>query len=166
MLAAAWRRTDAARKFVTADHASAYHADAAAAVGDVELGKASTANAGIGSALSISPSSPCALDAAAATMLDIDAQQEGQMSVRRVSRSCIRASATVQLQQALTNMLQVGGGAHNWVLTWPSGMEEFNVDQLLLMQKHAALHRSRNARPITPKPISHAATLQSESESS
>ena len=167
VLAAAWKRTDAARKLATAKHASAHAADAAAAMGDVELDQASTASVSAGCTPSPSLSSPCVLGTAtAATMHDIDVHQEVQTSMRRTSRSRIRASADVQLRLALTNMLQVGGGgsnARNWVLTWPSGMVEFDVDQLLLMQNHAALHRSRNARP---KSMVHGMPLQSASESS
>ena len=167
MLAAAWKRTDAARKLATAKNASAHAADVAAAMGDVELDQASTASVSARRTPSPSLSSPCVLDTAtAATMHDIDVHQEVQTSMRRTPRSRIRASADVQLRLALTNMLQVGGGgsnARNWVLTWPSGMVEFDVDQLLLMQNHAALHRSRNARP---KSMVHEMPLQSASESS
>ncbi len=162
-LATAWRRSDPARKLAHANHAMADSTNAAAAAGDVGLDKASTADARAGCTPSTCLSSSCVFDAAAATVLDIDAHHEVPPSVRRVTRSCIRASADVQLRQALTNMLQVGGSAQKWVLTWPSGMVEFDIDQLLLMQRHSALHRSRNARP---KPIARVATLQSESESS
>ncbi len=82
-------------------------------------------------------------------MLDTDAHQEVQASVRQPFRSCSSATADAQLRRALdlTHMLQVRGSAQNWVLIWPSDMAELDVDQLLLMQRHTALHRSRNARP-------------------
>ncbi len=167
VLAAAWRRTEVARKFATANHGSAYCVDA---TDDVEQDEASPANARVECKPSTSLSPLCVFDAsaaaAAAPMLDINAHQEDRASVRRSPPSRIQASANVQLRQALTNMIQVGDGGsrgQNWVLTWPSGMVEFDVDQLVLLRRDAALHRSRNARP---KPIVHVAPRQSKSESS
>ncbi len=166
-LAAAWRRTDAARKIAAANHTTAYPPNVAAAAGGVGLGQASTASTSVGCLPpSTSASSPYMSDAAVASMFGIDTQQEVRASVRRSLPSCIRASAGVQLRQALTNMIQAGDGGsrgQNWVLTWPSGMVEFDMSQLVLLRRDAALHRSRNTRP---KSIVHVAPLQSESESS
>jgi hypothetical protein len=40
-------------------------------------------------------------------------------------------------------------GRH-WVLTWPKDMVALNVQQLVLLKREEALHRSRNSHPQSP----------------
>jgi hypothetical protein len=129
-LAAAWRRTDVARYTASSQRISAHASDAvdtAASEEDVimELALTSHANA-VSSQLTASTSSS---------------------SSANEQQVCSSLKAKAQLQQALTNMLRAGGegtSACNWLLTWPSDMMELNVDQLVLLPRNAALHRSRN----------------------
>jgi hypothetical protein len=146
VLAAAWRRTDAACELTSAQRGSAHTATPNAVEEDTELNvQAAAESASSFSAGSSSRSAPAPPMPGTVSHSDMHRCSR----TRRLPTSSGRASAQVQLQQAFTNMLSAGRegpGAHGWVLTWPSGMAELDVDQLVLLQRGAALHRSRNKR--------------------
>ena len=145
VLAAAWRRTDAAHNKICSQRGPAHAADAAATQDDVMMEPAATVHANSGFLQLNDPTSSSCLADQAAPMIDVHHSVDA--SRRRVPRSSIRASAEAQMQQALTDMLQAGdegSSTCNWVLTWPCGMLELNTDQLVLLPRNTALHRSRN----------------------
>ena len=37
--------------------------------------------------------------------------------------------------------------SHKWCLTWPSGTDSLDLDELILIQQNDAMHRSRTGRP-------------------